>query len=381
VLVVLGIGTDAEDQSGALGAARVLSSETHYSSSTRRASEIAFGAAGGKSRAHNETSPPKAISASGSGCCLPAFSRAASAQAYPTRPITVIVPFAAGGPADTVARIVSERMRTTLRQPMIIENMTGATGSVGVGRAVRAPADGYTLIAGTLTTHVLIGALYTLQYDLLKDFKPVALLADGPLLMTARQTMPTSDLKELIAWLKANPDKASQGITGVGAVEHVAAVLFQKQTGTRFQIVPYRGNGPAMQDLVAGQIDMMLADAATCLPYVNGGQIKAYAVMAKTRMAAAPNVPTVDEAGLPGFYASLWYGLWAPVRAPADVIAKLNAAAVEALADPAVRKRLAELGQDVPPLAQQTPEALGAVQKAEIEKWWPVMKAANIRAE
>jgi tripartite-type tricarboxylate transporter receptor subunit TctC len=312
---------------------------------------------------------------------LPAFSRAASAQAYPTRPITVIVPFAAGGPADTVARIVSERMRTTLRQPMIIENVTGATGSVGVGRAVRAPADGYTLIAGTLTTHVLIGALYTLQYDLLKDFKPVALLADGPLLMTARQTMPASDLKELIAWLKANPDKASQGITGVGAVEHVAAVLFQKQTGTRFQIVPYRGNGPAMQDLVAGQIDMMLADAAISLPYVSGGRLKAYAVMAKTRLPAAPDIPTVDEAGVPGLYASLWYGLWAPARAPADVIAKLNAAAVEALADPGVRKRLADLGQEIPPRAEQTPEALGAVQKAEIEKWWPVMKAANIKAE
>jgi tripartite-type tricarboxylate transporter receptor subunit TctC len=293
----------------------------------------------------------------------------------------VIVPFAAGGPADTVARIVSERMRTTLRQPMIIENMTGATGSVGVGRAVRAPADGYTLIAGTLTTHVLIGALYTLQYDLLKDFKPVALLADGPLLMTARQTMPTSDLKELIAWLKANPDKASQGITGVGAVEHVAAVLFQKQTGTRFQIVPYRGNGPAMQDLVAGQIDMMLADAAISLPYVSGGRLKAYAVMAKTRLPAAPDIPTVDEAGVPGLYASLWYGLWAPARAPADVIAKLNAAAVEALADPGVRKRLADRGQEIPPRAEQTPEALGAVQKAEIEKWWPVMKAANIKAE
>jgi tripartite-type tricarboxylate transporter receptor subunit TctC len=272
-------------------------------------------------------------------------------------------------------------MRTTLGQPMIIENVSGATGSVGVGRAVRAPADGYTLIAVTLTTHVRIGALYTLQYDLLNDFKPVALLADGPLLMTARQTMPANDLSGLIAWLQANPDKASQGITGVGAIEHVAAVLLQKQTGTRFQIVPYRGNAPAMQDLVAGRIDMMLADAATSLPYVSGGQIKAYAVMAKTRMAAAPNIPTVDEAGLPGFYASLWYGLWAPARAPADVISKLNAAAVGALADPSVRKRLAELGQDIPTLAQQTPEALGAVQKAEIEKWWPVMKAANIRAE
>jgi tripartite-type tricarboxylate transporter receptor subunit TctC len=246
---------------------------------------------------------------------------------------------------------------------------------------VRAASDGYTLIAGTLTTHVLIGALYTLTYDLLADFRPVALLADGPELMTARQGMPVGDLKALIAWLKANPDKATQGIAGVGAIEHVAAMLLQRQTGTRFQIVPYRGNAPAMQDLVAGQIDMMIADAATALPYVSGGRIKALAVMAKARMAAAPDIPTVDEAGLPEFYASLWYGLWAPAKTPDDIITKLNAAAVGALADPTVRKRLADLGQDVPPLAEQTPQALGLRQKAEIEKWWPIIKAANIRAE
>jgi tripartite-type tricarboxylate transporter receptor subunit TctC len=312
---------------------------------------------------------------------VPAASHFAAAQSYPTRPITVIVPFAAGGPADTVARLVSERMRVTLGQPMIIENVAGATGSVGVGRAVRAAPDGYTLIAGTLTTHVLIGALYALPYDLLADFKPVALLADGPLLMAARQSMPASDLKALIAWLKANPDKATQGITGVGAIEHVAAMLLQRQTGTRFQIVPYRGNAPAMQDLVAGQIDMMISDAATALPYVGSGRIKALAVMAKARMAAAPDIPTVDEAGLPDFYASLWYGLWAPKNTPDDIIAKLNAAAVAALTDATVRRRLADLGQDVPPLAEQIPRALGARQKAEIDKWWPIIKAANIRAE
>jgi tripartite-type tricarboxylate transporter receptor subunit TctC len=307
---------------------------------------------------------------------LPVVTRIASAQVYPARPITVIVPFAAGGPADTVTRLVSERMRTTLGQPIIIENVAGATGSVGVGRAVRAAPDGYTLIGGTLTTHVLIGALYTLPYDLLADFRPVALLADGPELMTARQGMPVGDLKALIAWLKANPDKATQGIAGVGAIEHVAAMLLQRQTGTRFQIVPYRGNAPAMQDLVAGQIDMMIADAATALPYVGSGRIKALAVMAKTRMAAAPDIPTVDEAGLPALYASLWYGLWAPAKTPDDITA-----AVAALADPTVRKRLADLGQDVPPLVEQTPQALGARQKAEIEKWWPIIKAANIRAE
>jgi tripartite-type tricarboxylate transporter receptor subunit TctC len=310
-----------------------------------------------------------------------AASHMAAAQSYPTRPITVIVPFAAGGPADTVSRLVSERMRVTLGQPIIIENVAGATGSVGVGRAVRAAPDGYTLIGGTLTTHVLIGALYTLPYDLLADFKPIALLADGPLLMTVRQGMPASDLKALVAWLKANPDKGTQGIAGVGAIEHVAAMLLQRRTGTRFQIVPYRGNAPAMQDVVAGQIDMMIADAATALPYVGGGRIKALAMMAKARMVAAPNIPTVDEAGLAEFYASLWYGLWAPKGTPDDIIARLNAAAVSALADPTVRKRLADLGQDVPPLAEQTPQALGGRQKAEIEKWWPIIKAANIKAE
>jgi tripartite-type tricarboxylate transporter receptor subunit TctC len=237
---------------------------------------------------------------------VPAASRMTAAQSYPTRPITVIVPFAAGGPTDTIARIIAEPMRATLRQPIIIENVAGAAGSVGVGRAARASPDGYTLIAGTLTTHVLIGALYTLPYDLLADFKPIALLADGPLLMTARRGVPASDLKALIAWLKANPAKATQAISGVGAIEHVAAMLLQRQTGTRFQIVPYRGNAPAMQDLVAGQIDMMLADAPTALPYIGSGRINALAVMAKSRMAAAPDVPTVDEAGLPNFYASLW---------------------------------------------------------------------------
>jgi tripartite-type tricarboxylate transporter receptor subunit TctC len=312
---------------------------------------------------------------------VPAASRMAAAQSYPARPITVIVPFAAGGPADTVARLAAERMRMTLGQPIIIENVTGATGSVGVGRAVRAAPDGYTLVAGTLTTHVLIGALYTLPYDLLADFRPVALLADGPELMTARQGMPVGDLKALIAWLKANPDKATQGIAGVGAIEHVAAMLLQRQTGTRFQIVPYRGNAPAMQDLVAGQIDMMIADAATALPYVGSGRIKALAVMAKTRMAAAPDIPTVDEAGLPEFYASLWYGLWAPAKTPDDIIAKLNAAAVAALADPTVRKRLADLGQEIPPREDQNPQTLAAYHKAEIEKWWPILKAANIKGE
>ncbi len=312
---------------------------------------------------------------------LPAVPQIASAQTYPARPITMIVSFTAGGPADTVGRILAERMRAPLGQPIIIENVVGATGRLGVERAMRAPADGYTMITGTLTTHVLIGALYELQYNLLNAFKPVALLADGPLLVAARKSMAANDLSELIAWLKANPDKGTQGITGSGAIEHIAGILFQKQTGTRFQQVPYRGNAPAMQDLLAGQIDMMFVDAATSLPHITAGRTKVYAVMGKSRLAAAPNIPTVDEGGLPGFYASLWYGLWAPARTPQEVITKLNAAVMDALADSAVRQRLADLGQQIVSRDQQTPDALGAFQKAEIEKWWPIIKAANIKGE
>jgi tripartite-type tricarboxylate transporter receptor subunit TctC len=312
---------------------------------------------------------------------LPATLRIAGAQAYPTRPITIIVPFPAGGPLDTVARMLAERMRMTLGQPMIVENVAGANGSLGVNRAVRAPADGYTLIAGTVTTHVLIGALYTLQYDLLTGFRPVALLAQGPLIAVAKKAMAANDLKELIAWLKANPDKATQGTAGVAAIEHIAGILLQKQTGTRFQQVPYRGLAPAMQDLVAGQIDILLADATTTLAHVEAGRIRAYAIAGKTRLAAAPNIPTVDEAGLPSFYVSLWYGLWAPAGTPQDIIARLNTAAVDALADATVRQRLADLGQEIVPREQQSPDALGAFQKAEIEKWWPIIKAAGLKAE
>jgi tripartite-type tricarboxylate transporter receptor subunit TctC len=312
---------------------------------------------------------------------LVAGTAGALAQTYPTRPITIVVPFAAGGGTDALARIIAARIRGSLSQPVIIENVPGATGSIGVGRVVRAAGDGYTLSIGTVSTHVLTGALYALPYDLLKDLTPVARLAIEPLVIVAKKSMPAKDLKELIAWLKANPDKASQGTAGVGNLAHVAGLLFQKETGTRFQFVPYRGSAPAVQDLVAGQIDIMIDAASNIVAQVGAGNVKAYAVAGKTRLAAAPEIPTVDEAGLPGFYSSIWFGLWAPARTPEDIITRLNAAVVDALADPTVRARIAALGQDIPPREQQTPEALGALHKAEIEKWWPIIKAANIRGE
>ncbi len=302
-------------------------------------------------------------------------------QVYPSRPITIVVPFAAGGPTDTIARIVAEHMRVSLGQPVIFENVTGAAGSIGVGRVARAAGDGYTLVIGVWGTHVLNGAIYALQYDLLKDFEPISLLASNPMVIVAKKVMPAKDLMELIAWLKANPDKASAGTTGIGGASHVAAIFFQKETGTRFQFVPYRGLAPAMQDLVAGQIDMMIDNPATSLPQVRASTIKAYATTAKARLAAAPDIPTADEAGLPGFNVSQWTALWAPNGTPKDIIAKLNEAVVKSLADSNVLARLADLGQYIPPREQQTPEALRAYQKAEIEKWWPIIKAAGIKAE
>jgi tripartite-type tricarboxylate transporter receptor subunit TctC len=305
----------------------------------------------------------------------------AAEQAYPSRPITMIVPFAAGGPTDTIARTLAEHMRVSLGQPVILENVTGAAGSIAAGRVARAAGDGYTLVIGVWGTHVLNGAIYPLSYDLLKDFEPISLVASNPMVIVAKKAMPANDMAELIAWLKANPDKASAGTTGTGGASHVAAILFQKETGTRFQFVPYRGLAPAMQDLVAGQIDMMIDNPATSLPQVRAGTIKAYATTAKARLAAAPDIPTADEAGLPGFTVSQWTALWAPKGTPKDIIAKLNEAVVESLADKNVLARLADLGQSTPPRDQQTPESLDAYQRAEIEKWWPIIKAANIKAE
>jgi tripartite-type tricarboxylate transporter receptor subunit TctC len=300
---------------------------------------------------------------------------------YPTRPITVIVPFAPGGGTDVLARILADRMGVALGGTIIVEDVAGAAGGIGVGRVVRAPADGYTIGIGTSTTHVLIGGLYDLQFDLLNDLAPIAELAAEPLLIVVRKSLAVNNLQELIAWLKANPDKATAGTAGVGATGHLTGLSFQKVTGTHYQFVPYRGNGPAVQDLMAGQIDFMIEPSSNFLAQLKAGTVKALAVTAKTRIPKAPDVPTVDEAGLPGFYASLWFGLWAPKDTPPDIIAKLNSAVVDSLADSKTRDRIAELGPQIVPRDQQNPQALAAYQKAEIEKWWPIIKAANIKGE
>lgn len=306
---------------------------------------------------------------------------AAPAQVYPSRPITMVVPFAAGGPVDTVARILSEPMRATLGQSIIVENVTGAAGSIGVGRVARAAPDGYTLSIGHWSTHVVNGAIYPLPYDLLRDLEPIVLLPSNPMIVVSKSAVPAKNLNEFVGWIKANEGKVSAGTAGAGSATHVAGVYFQNVTGTRFQFVPYRGTGPALQDLVAGQIDFIVDQASNSLQHVRDGKIRAYAVTASARLPSAPDIPTVAEAGLPSLDISVWYGLWAPKGTPKEIIAKLNAAAVQALSEPAVRQRFAELGLDMPPRDQLTPEALAAYQKAEIEKWWPVIKGANIKTE
>jgi tripartite-type tricarboxylate transporter receptor subunit TctC len=306
---------------------------------------------------------------------------AATTQAYPSRPITMIVPFPAGGAAHTLGHIIGERMRASLGQTIIIENVTGAGSTLGVGRAARAAPDGYTLNLGNWTSHVGSGALYPIQYDLLRDFEPVSLLTFAPLIIVGKNKLPPKDAKELIAWLKANPDKASAATVGPGSAMHVCGLHFQSMTGTRFQFVPYRGAAPAVQDLASGQIDLMCAEASQTLPHVRNGELKAFAVMSQARLPAMPDIPTTDEIDVPGMSISFWHGLWAPKGTPRDVIAKLNAAVVDALADATVRQRLTDLGQVIATRDQQTPEALGAYHKAEIDKWWPIIRAANINLD
>ena len=305
----------------------------------------------------------------------------AAAQTWPSRPVTVIVPFPAGGATDTLTRYLAEQMRPILGQAIVIENVGGAAGSLGVGRAVRSPADGYTLSIGTSTTHMLIGGLYTLQFDLLRDLEPVILIGSEPLLIVGKKSFPADDLKGLIAWLKANPDKASVGIAGVGAAGHLTGISLQRETGTKFQFVPYRGNGPAMQDLLSGQIDFMIEPASNFKSLLAAGSVKPFAITGKTRLKSAAAIPTADEAGLPGFFGSLWYGLWVPKDTPKEITAKLNAAMVQVLAEPAVKQRFEELGIEITPLPQQSPEALRAYQKLEAERWWPIIKASNIKVD
>jgi tripartite-type tricarboxylate transporter receptor subunit TctC len=312
---------------------------------------------------------------------LPALSQAAAADTFPSRPITIVCPFAAGGATDVMSRVLADPMGKALGQTIIVEDLTGAAGAIGVAKVVRAPADGYTLSVGTLTTHVLIGGLYKLDFDLLNDLTPIAELGFEPLLICVKNSLPVKNLQELIAWLKANPGKASVGIPGVGSTGNLAGIAFQKMTGTTFQFVPYRGDGPAVQDMMAGQIDMMIEPSSNFTAQVLAGTIRAIAVPAKTRMTSLPDVPTTDEAGLPGFYASIWFGFWAPKGTPKDIIARLNTATVSALADPNVKDRLAKLGQTVSARDMQTPEALGKFQKAEAAKWWPVIKDANIKVD
>ena len=305
----------------------------------------------------------------------------ATAQGYPARPIVIVVPFSAGGPTDALMRVLGERMRASLEQPLLVENVTGAAGTIGVAKVARATPNGYTLSVGHWSTHVINGAIYPLTFDLLKDLDPVARLTSYPMLLVAKNDIPAKDVKEFVAWVRANQDKASAGSIGVGSAAHVAGVNFQSITGLKFQYVAYRGAAPALQDLMGGQIDFLFDHLAHSLPHVRAGKVRAYAVTAPARSPSAPDIPTFDEAGVPGLHVLIWYGLWAPRGTPRDIIARLNAAVREALADPGVSKRLSDLGQVIPPPEQQTPEALAAYHKAEIDKWWPLIRAAGIKVE
>jgi len=305
----------------------------------------------------------------------------ARGETYPTRPVTMIVPFPAGGPTDTLARILTERMRAPLGQPVVIENVTGAGASIGVGRAAQAAPDGYTLSIGNWTSHVGAGAMYPIAHDAVLELEPVALLSATPLMIVGRNSLPPKTAKELIAWLKANPGKASAATVGAGSGAHICLLYFEQKTGTSFALVPYRGGAPVMQDLVAGQIDMFCAEASQTLSFLRSGAVRPYAVMSKTRWPAAPDVPTMDEVGAPGMYISFWNGLWAPKGTPKQIIARLDAAVVETLADPLVRQRLTDLGHVIATPEEQAPEGLRSFHKSELDKWWPIIKAANIKPD
>jgi tripartite-type tricarboxylate transporter receptor subunit TctC len=312
---------------------------------------------------------------------LAAVSRIAGAQTYPSRPITMIVPFPPGGLTDVLGRVLAAGMQTSLGQSVVVENVGGADGSIGTGRAARAAPDGYTMVLGIWNTHVANAVTYRLDYDVVKDFAPIVLCAGAPLVLVAKKTIAAQDLQGYIAWLKANPGKASMATVGVGSPVHLLGILMQKETGARFTLVPYRGAGPAVQDVVAGQIDMTFANTATALPFARAGSVKALGLTSLKRIAAAPDIPTMDEAGLHGFSFSLWAALFAPRHTPTDIIAKLNAAAVNTLQDAKVRQKLEAQGFVISSSDRQTPAALAVYQQAEIEKWWPIIKAAGIQVQ
>ncbi|BAM89549.1 conserved exported hypothetical protein [Bradyrhizobium oligotrophicum S58] len=305
----------------------------------------------------------------------------AGADTYPSRPITVIVPFAAGGPSDAMMRTLAEHMKQTLGQAVLVENVTGAGGSIGVGRAVRSKPDGYTVSFGHLGTHVANGAVYRLGYDLVADLEPVVLLPSNPMIIVSRNNIPAKSLAEFLAWLKAQPGAASAGTAGNGSGSHIAGLYFEQVTGIKLQYVPYRGTGPAMNDLIGGQIDLIVDQTSNAINQVRAGAIRAYAVTDDKRLDGAPEIPTTDEAGLPGFHMTLWSGMWLPKGTDHEIVARLNAAAVAALDDPGVQKQLKNLGLQLPPADQLAPEALGTLQKSEIAKWWPMIKAAGVSPE
>ena len=309
------------------------------------------------------------------------FGSAALAQNFPSRPITIIVPFSAGGPSDVMARILAERMKTTLGETLLVENVTGAGGSIGVGRALRSPADGYTISFGHLGTHVANGAIYKLGYDLVADLEPVVLLPSNPMVLVSKNAVPAKSLKELMEWLKTRPEPATAGTAGAGSGSHIAGLYLENITGIKLQYVPYRGTGPAMNDLVAGQIDIIVDQLSNSITQVRAGTIRGYAVTDTKRAESAPDIPTTDEAGLPGFFMTLWSGMWVPRDTPKEIVARLNAAAIDALNDPVVRKQLENLGLQMPPKDKLAPQALGDWQKAEIAKWWPMIKSANVKVD
>jgi tripartite-type tricarboxylate transporter receptor subunit TctC len=305
----------------------------------------------------------------------------ARADDYPTHPITMVVPFSAGGPTDALARILGKFMETKLGKSIVIENVTGAAGSIGVARVVHAAPDGYTVSIGHLGTHVANGAIYKLGYDLVTDLDPVVLLPSNPMIIVSKKAVPAKSLKELIDWIKAQPSPATAGTAGAGSGSHIAGIYLENLTGVKLQFVPYRGTAPAMNDLIAGQIDLMVDQLSNSIAQVRAGTIRGYAVTDTARAQSAPDIPTADEAGVKGFHMTLWSGLWVPKGTPKEIVAKLNAAAVEAMRDPGVRKQLENQGLQVPPADKLTPEALGAWQKAEVAKWWPMIKAAHVSVQ